>query len=157
MLVGAAVGLIFSTTILYDRSRGPFTLEEFLAIASWYVLASVAVFSSISAIFALYNPYPRALKGLVTLDRVEQGRLWFYSKDDRRGSISLPKQKVNVHDELTIHFGLLPRNLELRTQTADEMRLLVNELRDRVRSLRTYESKPGERAEGSWQERKNWL
>jgi hypothetical protein len=113
------------------------------------------VVSFISAIFALYNPYPRALNGLVTLDRVEQGRLWFYAKNGRSGSIFLPKQKVNVHDELTIHFGLLPRNLELRTQTVDEMRILVNALRDQVRSLRTYESEPGEQAEGSWQDRKN--
>ena len=155
MLVGAAVGLIFSTTILYDQSRGPFTLEGFLAMASWYVLTGVVMVSSISAIFAFYNPYPRSLNGFVTLDRVEHGRLWFYSKNGRRGSISLRKQKVNVHDQLTIHFGLLPRNLELRTQTADEVRLLVNALRDQVRSLRTCESEPGEQAEDSWQEHKN--
>ena len=143
-LVGAVAGLIFGTITLYGPSRSPLTLEGFLAIASWYVLAGIVGFSSISATFALYNPYPRAFNGVATLDRVEGGRLWFYAKNGSRASMSLSKRVANVHGEQIIHFGSIPRFLELKTQTSGEMGTLVAALCGQVRILRTYQNEPPE-------------
>ena len=74
----------------------------------------------------------------VALDRVEQGRLWFYMKNGRRTNMPLAKRVANVHGEQIIHFGTIPRFLELKTQTSEEMGILVSTLSGQVRILRTF-------------------
>ncbi|HVH14959.1 MAG TPA: hypothetical protein VNA15_04490 [Candidatus Angelobacter sp.] len=58
--------------------------------------------------------------------------------------MSLAKRVANVHGDQIIHFGTIPRFLELKTKTSEEMGTLIAALRGQVRILRTYQEAPGE-------------
>jgi hypothetical protein len=135
---GAAIGFLLSLGTIYDRYSHVYTLDRFLALLPRFVFLGGIIGLSLATVLALYNPYPRNLSGPITLDRVEEGKLWFYGKNGKRNSISLPRQTVNVHDEQTIHFGLPPKVLELKTQTIEEMKILTTALSGQVRIFRPY-------------------
>jgi len=136
--IGAAIGFFLSLGTIYDRYSHVYTLDRFLALLPWFVFLGGIVGLSLATVPALYSPYPRNLSGPITLDRIEEGKLWFYGTNHKWNSISLPRQTVNVHDEQTIHFGLPPKVLELKTQTTEEMEILITDLRGQVKTFRTY-------------------
>jgi len=141
--IGASIGFLLGIGTIYDRYSHVYTPNRFVALLPWFVFLGGVVGLSLTTISTLYSPYPRTLSGPITLDRVEAGKLWFWGTNGQRNSISLPKQTVNVHDERTIHFGLPPKVLELKTQTTEEMEILTTALRGQVRMFRTYKAPIG--------------
>ncbi len=136
--IGASIGFLLSIGTTYDRYSHVYAPNRFVALLPWFVLLGGVVGLSLTTISTLYSPYPRTLSGPITLDRVEAGKLWFWGTSGQRNSISLPRQTVNVHDEQTIHFGLPPKILELKTQTIEEMKILTTALSGQVRIFRPY-------------------
>ena len=130
-------GLLFAGTLSYAHS-GPYDWGKLPVQLVWGALFGAIVGLPASAAISLYSPFPPSMRGQIVLDRVENNKLWFYAENGKRHRMSLGKRVVNVHDEITIHIGVLSNVLELKTQTPWDMEKLSSALRNEVRIFRHY-------------------
>ncbi len=130
-------GLIFSTLGFFGHS-GPLDWGNILVQLLWGALIGGLVGLPASAAIKQYGLFPRSMLGHILLDRVENHKLWFYGEDGKRHQLSLRKQVINVHDETTIHLGVLVNVLELKTQTPSDMDRLSSAIKPEVKIFRHY-------------------
>lgn len=130
-------GLVFGTLGIFSHV-GPFDLGSILVPLLWGAVIGGLVGLPASAAMKRYTPFSRSILGHILLDRVENYKLWFYGEDGERHHIGLRRQVINVHDETTIHIGVQPNVLELKTQTASDMEKLSSFLRNEVKIFRHY-------------------
>ena len=130
-------GLILSSLGFIGRP-GPFDWGSILVQLLWGALIGGLVGLPGSAAMKRLGTFPKSVLGHLLLDRVGNYKLWFYGEDGKRHHIGLRRQVINVHDETTLHIGVLSNVLELRTQTLTDMEKLSSLLRNEVKIFRHY-------------------
>ena len=131
------LGLIFGTLVFFGRPP-PYDLGSILVGLLWGALIGGLVGLLVSAAIRRYTPFTKSALGHLLLDRVENYTLWFYGEDGKRHHIGLRRQVINVHDETTLHIGVLSNVLELKTQIPADMEKLSSLLRNEVKIFRHY-------------------
>lgn len=131
------LGLTFGTLGFFAHPP-PYDLGSILAQLLLGALIGGLVGLAASAAMKFYSTFPRSVLGHILLDRVENYKLWFYGEDGKRHHIGLRRQVINVHDETTLHIGVLSRVLELKTQTPTDMEKLSSFLRNEAKIFRHY-------------------
>ena len=130
-------GLLFSTLGFFGHS-GPIDWGSVLVQLLWGALIGGLLGIPASAAMKRIGLFPRSMLGHIHLDSVENHKLWYYGEDGKRHQLGLRKQVVNVHDETTIHLGVLVNVLELKTQTPSDMDKLSSALKPEVKIFRHY-------------------
>ena len=131
------LGLIFGTLVFFGHPP-PYDLGGILVQLLWGALIGGLVGLPASAAMKRYGTFPKSVLGHLVLDRVENYKMWYYGEDGKRHHIGLRRQVINVHDETTLHIGVLSKVLELKTQTPSDMEKLSSLLRNEVKIFRHY-------------------
>jgi hypothetical protein len=82
------IGLALPSAGRYSHFR-PFDWATFFRVVPWTLLGgAIAGIIIVSSAIALYSPFPRSLRGKLTLESVDDGKIWFYGTNGQRHHLS---------------------------------------------------------------------